>query len=898
MKIQLQILFFCLLGNLVVAQNTTDLGVINTSPPFTNATGDNTSSGNNYPERDGNDVYYSFTTDRGLSLNISFISPTSLNQSNTSFILLDANGDEVPKVGAFGRSNFNNLPTGNYTLIVDADAGNTGSFSFVFRPLGADFTAAPTMGNALPLVVFFIDESTFPDTWSWNFGDGTTSILQDPIHAYTTTGAFDVRLTVSDTIFGTTNTRVVSELVKISIPTANFTGNGTAIPVAGCNPLNVNYEDTSVENGAPIVSWDWDFGDGNTSSLQNPNHQYNTGGMYEVSLTVTDDFGNTSTEVKSNFVQVMGPSANFSTTDTTAGCLPLTINFQDDSTSMSPITQWFWDFGDGNTSSQQNPMHMYSTSGIYDVSFQVTDVNGCSNTIIETAFIDTLDNESPVANCVTPFTLNLDSNGQASITVADIDNSSTDNCSIDMMTIDMMNFDCSNLGTNTVTLTVTDTAGNVGTCSTTVTIQDNVAPTASCVTPFTVQLDALGMASITMDDVNNGSTDACGIASTSIDVTEFTCADVGTPVTVTLTVTDNNMNTATCTTTVTVLDNELPVATCVSPFILNLDANGQVSISVTDIDNGSTDNCGIDTMMVDVMDFDCTNLGDNTVTLTVIDVAGNVATCSTVVTVQDIEGVTVSSGPVDIFTGTGAGDSDCGAIVNYGPITIESFVISDNCGDASSTTVSFTNGLGSGAFFPVGTSVEEYTLIDSNGNETQYTFDIIITDTAAPVINCPGEIIVSEDENGEYVIADYSNTVIDNCSSGSDLVVIQDPVAGTVVGIGATMISLMATDNAGNMSNCNFNLIVDSTLGVGEESFRESIITLYPNPVENVLHIKTEALTMDEVTIYDLRGRVISHQSSLESNLIDIDVTNIKTGVYLVRITSGNSIKVKRFVRQ
>ncbi|QTN38524.1 hypothetical protein HZ996_04965 [Cryomorphaceae bacterium] len=185
---------------------------------------------------------------------------------------------------------------------------------------------------------------------------------------------------------------------------------------------------------------------------------------------------------------------------------------------------------------------------------------------------------------------------------------------------------------NTVTLTVTDVNGNVSTCTSTVTVEDNVAPVASC-QDLTIQLDAGGAASITAQDVDNGSSDACGVASIAIDNSSFGCANVGMN-TVTLTVTDVNGNVSTCTSTVTVEDNVAPVASC-QDLTIQLDANGAASITAQDVDNGSSDACGVASIAIDNSSFGCANVGMNTVTLTVTDVNGNVSTCTSTVTVED-----------------------------------------------------------------------------------------------------------------------------------------------------------------------------------------------------------------------------------------------------------------------
>src|SRR5204863_35196 len=143
--------------------------------------------------------------------------------------------------------------------------------------------------------------------------------------------------------------------------------------------------------------------------------------------------------------------------------------------------------------------------------------------------------------------------GHATITPEQINNGSSDASGISSLSLDKTNFDCANIGTNSVTLTVTDNNGNLSTCTATVTVADSVAPVALC-QGLTVQLDATGHATITAEQINNGSSDACGIASLSLDKTTFDCSNVGAN-TVTLTVTDNTGNSATCTATVTVIDS-------------------------------------------------------------------------------------------------------------------------------------------------------------------------------------------------------------------------------------------------------------------------------------------------------------------------------------------------------
>ena len=148
-----------------------------------------------------------------------------------------------------------------------------------------------------------------------------------------------------------------------------------------------------------------------------------------------------------------------------------------------------------------------------------------------------------------------------------------------------------------VTLTVTDVNGNASSCTTTVTVEDNVAPNALC-TNYTLQLDANGNATLDPANIDGGSTDACGIASIAASQTAFDCSHVGAN-SVTLTVTDINGNSATCVATVTVEDNEAPTAVCNNNIVIQLDANGNGSLTAAQVDGGSTDACGVASISID-----------------------------------------------------------------------------------------------------------------------------------------------------------------------------------------------------------------------------------------------------------------------------------------------------------
>ena len=165
---------------------------------------------------------------------------------------------------------------------------------------------------------------------------------------------------------------------------AQVTANFTASPPSGCSPLVVHFTDQSTGNP---TQWRWNLGNGVISTLQNPSATYFNPGTYTVSLVAKNATGIDSI-VKTQLITVYAnPFVSFSASDT-AGCFPLNIQFTDASLAGSGhITGWQWDFGDGTVSSQQNPSHIYTSPGLYNVTLKVTNSFGCVKTLTKTKFI-------------------------------------------------------------------------------------------------------------------------------------------------------------------------------------------------------------------------------------------------------------------------------------------------------------------------------------------------------------------------------------------------------------------------------------------------------------------------------------------------------------------------------
>lgn len=184
------------------------------------------------------------------------------------------------------------------------------------------------------------------------------------------------------------------ELLYVDPVSADFTADTTS----GFSPLLVGFTDQSLGNP---TGWNWDFGDGATSTDQNPTHTYTVPDVYNVSLTVTKDDVPSDILVRTDYITVDATVAEF-TADLFTGPADLLVQFTD--MSVGDLTDWLWDFGDGNTSTDQNPAHLYTTAGVYDVTLTVTGVGGATDTITKSAYITCIFNPEFNANVTSGFT--------------------------------------------------------------------------------------------------------------------------------------------------------------------------------------------------------------------------------------------------------------------------------------------------------------------------------------------------------------------------------------------------------------------------------------------------------------------------------------------------------------
>ena len=234
-----------------------------------------------------------------------------------------------------------------------------------------DFSASETEGCGTLDVDFTNESVPTGTTFFWNFGDGQTSTLENPSIIYTTPGTYTVSLTVDGSL---TETKM-DYITVYTKPVPDFSA-GSAL--SGCAPLSVNLLGNG--GGSTIITWYWDFGDGNTSSQQNPTHNYDVQNTLTVTLVVVDDNTCQGSVSKINYVTVYKPEANFDADNKFACEGDITANFTNLSSALGVSPVYLWDFGDGTTSTQTNPTHLYTENGHYTVKLSVTDENSCINT--------------------------------------------------------------------------------------------------------------------------------------------------------------------------------------------------------------------------------------------------------------------------------------------------------------------------------------------------------------------------------------------------------------------------------------------------------------------------------------------------------------------------------------
>ncbi|MGE0637046.1 MAG: PKD domain-containing protein [Bacteroidia bacterium] len=313
------------------------------------------------------------TVDLGADQNISCVNQTALNATVTG-----GNGNYTYLWNTGETSASINAAEGTwYVDVVDVLNGCTGSdtvvITYINNPV-ADFTFNTACEGT---ATNFTDASqsgggTNITSWNWDFGDGNTSIAQNPAHTYNASGTFTVRLVAENNI-GCRDT-ILQDVTVNPAPQVDFSFTDE------CAGTVVNFTDQTAFPSGSITDWTWNFGDGSpVDNTQNTTHSFTNAGQYSVTLVATGD--NNCTTIFSQTVEAFPiPVPDFSYSN---ACMNSALQFTDQSTiAAGTINSWSWDFGDGSpVSAQQNPVHSYSATGSFNAALSVVSDNGCPGSL-------------------------------------------------------------------------------------------------------------------------------------------------------------------------------------------------------------------------------------------------------------------------------------------------------------------------------------------------------------------------------------------------------------------------------------------------------------------------------------------------------------------------------------
>ena len=218
--------------------------------------------------------------------------------------------------------------------------------------------------------------------WLWDFGDGNSSSIQNPVHSYVNAGNYNVSLIVTN--FGGCSDTILQTITVNPIPLPAF------VSTSDCAGALTVFTDGSSSTNGPVTNWVWDFGDGSTpDTVQHPAHAFASPGTYWVQLIITDSIGCKDTLLQ-GATTLASPVSDFTYQ---SACVSSQISFTDATVATgTTITNWEWNFGDGSplVTGVANPTHGYPGSGSYNVTLVITAASGCTDTIVKPVAVQSI----------------------------------------------------------------------------------------------------------------------------------------------------------------------------------------------------------------------------------------------------------------------------------------------------------------------------------------------------------------------------------------------------------------------------------------------------------------------------------------------------------------------------
>ncbi|MBM3438314.1 MAG: T9SS type B sorting domain-containing protein [Bacteroidetes bacterium] len=563
---------------------------------------------------------------------LSLVSQTNVScngGTNGSFELQVSGGSPGFKYSIYGGSPFqyspifSNLPAATYIASVTDTLGNTDTLHVIISEPAVSLTVSTPLnklsnvdcfGNSTGFIEAVVSGGTPNYSYSWN----TTPTQNTAVASGLKAGSYTVTVIDNNGCTGQKTTTITEP---------------TALSVSSTSTTNVDCKGNAT--GSVTVA-----GAGGTTP-----YTYNIGGG---SYASTNTFGSLSSGTYSIGVKdANGCTNTVSITITEPSVLNLTATITspvcyNDKTGVIALT------ATGGTSAYSyrvdttwlTPTSTYTSTTTYNNKYEgkytaeVKDANGCLDTVQVT--IKHVDLVKPVPVPHKILTVYLGALGTVFVSANMSDSASSDNCAIASRSISKTSFNCTNVGYNTVNFKVVDINGNRDSVNYIVNVLDTTKPNLNT-RDFTLYLDNSGLATLAKDSVDLGTADQCNTVTTSLSQTLFNCLNSGynnTQNKVVFTATDANGNTATDTLIITVLDTIKPTLV-LKNVSLYLDVNGKANLTTADFDNGSYDNCNIDSLYMSDSAFDCSQTGVNVITITAVDPSRNRSSSTINVTVYD-----------------------------------------------------------------------------------------------------------------------------------------------------------------------------------------------------------------------------------------------------------------------
>lgn len=582
-------------------------------------------------------------------------------------------------------------------------------------------------------------------------------------------------------------------------------------PVAVCRNISVNLGAGDVYN-LTAIEIDGGSNDNCSVSLSIPPTSFDcadVGKTIPVELTATDGVG--ATDVCTAMVTVGETEAPVLLTCPAAieanndpGLCGATVNFSlptfSDNCAVTGLLGNGWDPGD------------LFPIGTTTVNYTGFDASGNQSELCSFT-VTVKDVELPMLECIPTYEVDLKADGtldllegitqQATWIIETFFTTFEDNCDVNDQLVNKDNtliFDCDDLGDNLATFFAFDIYGNESNCTVNIIVSDpesacNQPPTAACQQGFIIAVDGSCTASITPEQINNGSSDPDGDP-LILSLDNEGPFSPGT-YTVELTVSDGSLDDK-CTATIAVIDNQDPILICSNNIVQTADPSTCGAI-VNFNPPSAVDNCpgAVISRLSGINTGSLFPVGVTTQKYQVVDASGNIDECEFTITVTD------DQDPVLICSGNIVRTTDlsvCGAIVNFDPPSAV-----DNCPGAVITRLS---GINTGSLFPVGVTLQRYRVVDDSGNTDECEFTVTVTDDQDPELICSGNIVKTNDAGlcGAIVTFDPPSAV-DNCP-GAVITRLSGINTGSLFPLGVTLQRYQVVDDSGNTDECEFTITV------------------------------------------------------------------------------------------